>query len=139
MKKYKFFETTSDRIIGSSRGYFDYITKHNFPEEFTFEDVKQAGFLSISLLKRIEKARVGTIIKITSLGRNSNLSILVVDSVDVDKIRQEIFETKSRIENIDKEIDKVFHDLIVEKKSLNKNLEKLNKKVKYFNINGILK
>lgn len=64
------------------------------------------------------------------------MSILVVDAVDIDKIRQEIFETKSRIESIDKEIDKVFHDLIVEKKTLNKNLEKLNKKIKHFNKNG---
>lgn len=136
MKKYKFFETDSNRnIVSSSRGYFTYLT--HLPSEFTLDDLKKTNVFSDSKIQRLEKARSGTIIVMTSLGgggdpRWLSIKCLGESPLAIDDVRTLKEKLEKRLKEIDDEIYKIAQSLIVEKRNLQKQLVDLKNQIRSF-------
>jgi len=141
MKKYKFFELDGSRnIVGSSRGHFTVFT--SLPPEFSFEQLLATNtLLSKSLLKRIERARVGTIIEITKLAGWSSATYTPIylgikcigeDKLYIEDIRSNKAKIETRLEQIEIEIDAAAHNLVIEKFNLKNQLKEIKEEIKRF-------
>lgn len=140
MKKYKFFETYGKNIVGSSKGYFNIL--QDLPAEFSLNEIKATNFLSASKLKRLEKARDGTIIEICKLAGWSSktgtaiylaIKCLGESQLNIDGMRTEKSIIENRLKVINDEINKLAASLVTEKDLLQKRLKELNEYIKRFN------
>lgn len=140
MKRYKFFITDGSKRITESGAYR--VTK-DLPAEFTLEQLQKTSphLVTASKTKRLEKAKVGTLIVIHKVygwssvtGTAGYLAIKCIGegTLAIDAKREEQLKIETRLKEIDAEIYKIANSLVVEKNNLQHQLRYLKEEIKKF-------